>query len=149
MAMMMIAIVCCSACKKDNDDDGNGNGGNGSTVGLTINNLHDSPWQAYDVQVFQSDTDLSTQINWGKALLARNGLAIGSVTRQSLGNTFSLNVWDGVSGNNSANKWKGSGTFPVILYDVNTGATTWYRKAQIAFTEGKATVNFSQFEAAW
>jgi hypothetical protein len=151
-AILAIAIVCCPGCKKKNgsdDDDGNGNGGSGSTVGLTINNLPDRPGQAYDVQVFQAETNLSTQMSWGAALLARKGLAIGSVTRQSSGNTFSLNVWDGMSGNNSANKWKGSGTFPVVLYDVNTGATMWHKIAQIAFAEGKATVNFSQFEAAW
>ena len=147
MAIIMVAILCCSGCKKnkDSDDDGNGKE-NGNTVGLTINNLPDRPGQAYDVQVFQAGTDLSTNIAWMLAIAGRKALAIGSVSRQSSGNTFPLNVWDGVSGNNSANRYKGSGTFPVVLYDVNIGATTWYKITQITFTEGKATVNYSQFE---
>jgi hypothetical protein len=38
MAILAIATVCSSGCKKDNDDDGGENGGSGSTVRLTINN---------------------------------------------------------------------------------------------------------------
>ena len=141
------AMIVCTGCNKDNDENGDGNPT--ATEGLTINNLPSRPGQAYDVQIFQAGTDLSTYMSWMAAILNRKGLAMGSVGSQSSENTFSLNIWDGLSGNNTANKFKGNGTFPVILYDVNIGATTWHKITQITFTEGKATVNFSQFEGLW
>jgi len=155
LAVCMMFVACDKNNGNGNNDDpngngnGNGNGGGNTVKGLTINNLPDRPGQGYDVKVFKTGTVISTWQDWGK-VCGNSGefkdvtLAFGGVPPTGTGNTFSLVEWKGLVP--TTTKWTGTGNFPVILYDVNDDATTWFKMTQVQFNNGEGTVNYSQFE---
>ena len=152
LAVVVMFVACGDKNNGNgNGDDSNGNGGGGGSVnGLTINNLPDRPGQSYDVKVFKTGTVFVTQQDWLKAVtntgeFKNATLAFGSLSKNGSENTFSLVEWKGLIPDWST-KWTGTGNFPVILYDVNNDETTWWRIAQVQFTNGIGTANYSQFE---
>jgi hypothetical protein len=102
--------------------------------GLTINGL---PSGTCTVNVFNSGTDVSTRQAYMSALTS-SCQALGS---SNSGNNFTLNVFSSGGG-----AWTGSGTFPVLLRITNRTTINAYY-ADIAFTNGEATVDYSSFKA--
>ena len=155
-----IGVTCLAVCimtvaceKKNNsngnndDPNGNGNGNGGDTkVGLTVENLPNRPGQAYDVEVFPDDV-VTTRSERMSAILYGQATARASVSAQDNSNVFTLLVWDGKSGNNTNNPFKGTGTFTVILFDVNKEATTFFLVLhKVPLTNGIGKVNFNDLE---
>ena len=103
---------------------------NGGT--LTINNL---PRDEFLVIVFKSGTNVSTSSAIENAMeMDTNMEALG--INQSGDNSFLL------KNRNTLKAWKGTGTFPVVLD--NWGE---YKFANVTFTHGNATINYSVFSA--
>jgi hypothetical protein len=128
------------------EEGGGSGGGDGDVKGLTINNLPDRPGQGYDVKVFKPGTVLASKMDWLLSFLNGSQLAYGTVASNKTGNTFPLVKMEG-SAPNPYVKWTESGTFPVVLYDTNIETTTWWKIAEVKFSNGIGTVDYNKFEA--
>jgi len=142
IAICLAGLTVFSGCNGNKPDDPN-------TVGLTINNLPDRPGQSYDVKVFKAGTVIATEYDWMMVLGDMGAfkgatLAFGSLSKNGSGNTFALVEWKGLIPDWSKT-WTGTGNFPVMLYDVNDDATTWFKMTNVQFTNGVGTVEYSQF----
>ena len=116
------------------DDDGGGGGGGAGT--LTITGLPNGSWS---VDVFAPGTDLSGMAAISMALYDVGG-AHQATTNHTSGNVFYLTSVRGQT-------WTVSGSRPVILINENASDLNIYRRATVNFSNGSATVPYSNFIA--
>jgi len=101
---------------------------------LTINNL---PRDSFLVYVLKSGTNVSTSSAIENAMeMDTNMEAFGLIL--SGGNSCVLI-------DQKSKGWKGTGTFPVVLTSYDGYNFTEYKSANITFTDGYATINYSVF----
>ena len=112
---------------------------------LVINNLPSRPGQAYDVEIYQSDVTIASISDWTTAKVNRLGAAKGGVSSENSSNVFSLSEWDGAV-LHSQTKWEKTGSFPVVLGESGEGSFFIIKRAVVTFTNGSATIDFSQME---
>jgi len=101
---------------------------------LTINNL---PRDNFTVWVLKSGTNVSTSSAIETAMEYKNEFQYGYI--KSGDNSCVLS-----DPNGKGKGWKGTGTFPVVLIG---GSYYSYYTANVTFTDGNATINYSVFSA--
>jgi hypothetical protein len=137
VAMISFAVTSCKKNNGDDDDNGSVTNNDGK---LTVIGLPEGP--AYDVEVYESGTDLSTLADRTTAITNGKILAHGSVKEKG-GNIFSL-----YKEASSTEKWSGSGNNLIVLLSESNMVNP--KIAVIAtVTKGTGEINYNAFAAAF
>ena len=139
IALVVVIGFSFAACDfEDDKDDDNGGGGDN----LTITGLPKSS-DYWTVRLFTAGTDISTISAFNSAAMSNNYLAQGNPYPPKSKNYNVLTIWY----NSNGKIFTESGNWEVLLQDAddNKANSIIGRRATVNFSNGKATVPFSDF----